>query len=237
MTNTGSSPQVRGKLSISSMLSTSMRLIPAGAGKTFGALSRIWAVAAHPRRCGENFYNALDHIPNAGSSPQVRGKRSRRWVVSISHRLIPAGAGKTRLSCSITQVWTAHPRRCGENQLMYGFAEDITGSSPQVRGKLRRQSIPLPIVRLIPAGAGKTASLCRCTFLSPAHPRRCGENHYSHPIILECGGSSPQVRGKRSPILSNSLSLRLIPAGAGKTMAVFPAIYSLSAHPRRCGEN
>ena len=50
-------------------------------------------------------------------------------------------------------------------------------------------------------------------------------------------GSPPQVRGK-PPVIADALpTLRITPAGAGKTHAVgFPSA-STADHPRRCGEN
>ena len=70
----GSSPQVRGKLLICTESSFFFRLIPAGAGKTDTFTSSSLAVAAHPRRCGENAYSPFSWSTRHGSSPQVRGK-------------------------------------------------------------------------------------------------------------------------------------------------------------------
>ena len=93
--NPGSSPQVRGKLVISSPFSMRVRLIPAGAGKTDNFSSSQTFAPAHPRRCGENLPEGTDIAGFFGSSPQVRGKRGWRISVPFSFRLIPAGAGKT----------------------------------------------------------------------------------------------------------------------------------------------
>ena len=50
-------------------------------------------------------------------------------------------------------------------------------------------------------------------------------------------GSSPRVRGKRIDRLGRSLSDRLIPACAGKTVSRVPSSEAARAHPRVCGEN
>ena len=93
--NSGSSPQVRGKLGNGSQRNAPERLIPAGAGKTFTELDTLHSPAAHPRRCGENvFLNCAARI-TYGSSPQVRGKLTAVGLHAVSIRLIPAGAGKT----------------------------------------------------------------------------------------------------------------------------------------------
>ena len=71
-------------------------------------------------------------------------------------RLIPAGAGKTEKFGEMRDVLSAHPRRCGENFLLYHFLAAHLGSSPQVRGKHIDIETYCELDRLIPAGAGKT---------------------------------------------------------------------------------
>ncbi len=91
----GSSPLVRGKLQLDRLLIGSLRLIPAGAGKTDRGFSRHACKWAHPRWCGEN-KNEVDEIETVtGSSPLVRGKQPINGVGGDSNGLIPAGAGKT----------------------------------------------------------------------------------------------------------------------------------------------
>ena len=70
-----------------------------------------------------------------------------------------------------------------------------------------------------------------------AHPRRCGENSGSFAMYLSIFGSSPQVRGKQRKPTVKDKSVRLIPAGAGKTSQQKEPYDLPSAHPRRCGEN
>ena len=113
----GSSPQVRGKLTLAFISLSLPRLIPAGAGKTALALSVARSPPAHPRRCGENRDNRGISYRLGGSSPQVRGKRASCMVSQIFGRLIPAGAGKTSACCRLREPRTAHPRRCGENSV------------------------------------------------------------------------------------------------------------------------
>ena len=111
------------------------------------------------------------------------------------------------------------------------------GSSPQVRGK-RTKNTQQPLqVRLIPAGAGKTAAELETDFRTAAHPRRCGENRWGNQPDLLLAGSSPQVRGKRQRRGRGAFTGRLIPAGAGKTLAdmeLYPHIASfrISLEPK-----
>ena len=71
----------------------------------------------------------------------------------------------------------------------------------------------------------------------PAHPRRCGENGVLREYFWAPGGSSPQVRGKLGVTGNDAPIIRLIPAGAGKTIFCFLSFQLVAAHPRRCGEN
>ena len=133
---TGSSPQVRGKLSFTLHHGRHRGLIPAGAGKTGPSVAAICPNAAHPRRCGENDAVAALGGGAVGSSPQVRGKPSRSRRRETRSRLIPAGAGKTIGVSFPDSFSTAHPRRCGENPGCIKDTKCVYGSSPQVRGKL-----------------------------------------------------------------------------------------------------
>ena len=132
-----------------------------------------------------------------GSSPQVRGKLFNPADSEPVRRLIPAGAGKTTLRIQDQEVDSAHPRRCGENGIPVAQTTDNQGSSPQVRGKRASSTCGAALVRLIPAGAGKTQPKLVLYRVSAAHPRRCGEN------------SLYDAQGK--------FKGRLISAGAGKT--------------------
>ena len=96
----GSSPQVRGpRQGVRSTL-TAVGLIPAGAGTTLICCKTFWQRWAHPRRCGDHFSIAGLNDAVTGSSPQVRGPRSRWNPRNQRCRLIPAGAGTTHTRCS-----------------------------------------------------------------------------------------------------------------------------------------
>ena len=53
--------------------------------------------------------------------------------------LIPACAGKTLRSDSYRVIPRAHPRVCGENEIIREAMADRGGSSPRVRGKPRTE--------------------------------------------------------------------------------------------------
>ena len=214
---TGSSPRVRGKLSLSSRCHWDGGLIPARAGKTFLSSSIVYTPAAHPRACGENL-----QLP-----PKLHH----------GVRLIPARAGKTATSVPKRRGWGAHPRACGENTNHARVGAVHYGSSPRVRGKhidsLRNMGVP----GLIPARAGKTARSASTSWSPWAHPRACGENPAMVMSQSSSSGSSPRVRGKRSSRGRSATPARLIPARAGKTAGDGVGGLTAGAHPRACGEN
>ena len=111
----GSSPRVRGKpCPCSSNLACSW-LIPACAGKTDADHVLPSRQRAHPRVCGENGYSSAHVFGELGSSPRVRGKRTKKNRQFLKLGLIPACAGKTVDFTKDSVYRGAHPRVCGEN--------------------------------------------------------------------------------------------------------------------------
>ena len=213
------------------------RLIPACAGKT----RRLWAwrppSPAHPRACGENVLAASSASSTPGSSPRVRGKRPDPLAHAVDEGLIPARAGKTGTGSSSTARPRAHPRACGENFRRVVNAVRNRGSSPRVRGKPVNEFHQLRVSGLIPARAGKTTRGAPPPASCAAHPRACGENAAFADEIPAALGSSPRVRGKPVRMGRPEVSVRLIPARAGKTPRCSSASRGSAAHPRACGEN
>ena len=120
---------------------------------------------------------------------------------------------------------------------MLGLTGDRRGSSPLTRGKRDASQRGDQLCRLIPAHAGKTCcGGCEC--VDPwAHPRSRGENFEGGELAACSGGSSPLTRGKRLACCRVALSVRLIPAHAGKTHALRSGRGDVQAHPRSRGEN
>ena len=90
---------------------------------------------------------------------------------------------------------------------------------------------------LIPAHAGKTDWRPLWPGLRSAHPRSRGENVMLLETYSQCGGSSPLTRGKPTPCIDRGGADRLIPAHAGKTVAMTATRGCVAAHPRSRGEN
>ena len=112
---TGSPPQVRGKLYKILAAATVRGITPAGAGKTLQRLVRRVAERDHPRRCGENLLGLQQIRRHQGSPPQVRGKRHCNIGYDILPRITPAHAGKTVATATAHDNKWDHPRACGEN--------------------------------------------------------------------------------------------------------------------------
>ena len=156
--SSGSSPLTRGKPSTSGKAAQGWRLIPAHAGKTAGRSTSSMRQAAHPRSRGENRTRARDLLGAGGSSPLTRGKRGQRQVVFYRRGLIPAHAGKTRMSVAACSAHSAHPRSRGENVGSSWPIVLLRGSSPLTRGKRSCEFRRRLRRGLIPAHAGKTLS-------------------------------------------------------------------------------
>ena len=152
----GSSPRVRGKLTITLQHLQANRIIPASAGQTVQGVSRIGADKDHPRECGANSrINVMVRLP-VGSSPRVRGKQVKGVLRAQFGRIIPASAGQTASRSCCRGSAGDHPRECGANCALADKSVFEGGSSPRVRGKHTRAAEGAVHLRIIPASAGQT---------------------------------------------------------------------------------
>ena len=152
----GSSPRGRGKHDATDIVISVNGLIPARAGKTRARRPQRVVPTAHPRVGGENVEAARAYYNPGGSSPRGRGKLRAQGRGRDSFGLIPAWAGKTYGSHTLTVPSWAHPRVGGENELMAFAMSSFVGSSPRGRGKPAKIFPAHHLLRLIPARAGKT---------------------------------------------------------------------------------
>ena len=172
-----------------------------------------------------------------GSSPLTRGKLQAARDVSAAVRLIPAHAGKTCVRRRAGSPMTAHPRSRGENISEHANSDPAHGSSPLTRGKPWTACAVQCAGRLIPAHAGKTFPRNDAGIQGAAHPRSRGENQPRAIVSTNHDGSSPLTRGKLGFSGMSVLSVRLIPAHAGKTGSGRSRRSVPRAHPRSRGEN
>ena len=214
-----------------------LRITPAGAGKTSCLNGQSLPTGDHPRRCGENYKQSLTRCRRLGSPPQVRGKHKSCFHVLKAVGITPAGAGKTCAPAHKDCNRQDHPRRCGENYTGRTRAPHEQGSPPQVRGKLGDKSNQSAPFGITPAGAGKTVLSTSDGRRGRDHPRRCGENLSGKTPPPTTPGSPPQVRGKLHKETVWAAAQRITPAGAGKTKGYCFVQKRRQDHPRRCGEN
>ena len=228
---------MRGKPSVSSHGTSTIRITPACAGKTACKSVPDAYNQDHPRVCGENTIKSLISPKKSGSPPRVRGKRSEDHRPSETLGITPACAGKTFLLVCRQPEEQDHPRVCGENRDPDNISAAKKGSPPRVRGKLLRLQHIRQRRRITPACAGKTCILAHDNLVGEDHPRVCGENIGVGMLVILHVGSPPRVRGKRDPPPQAAPGKGITPACAGKTCSCFCSCSCSWDHPRVCGEN
>ena len=151
--------------------------------------------------------------------------------------IIPAYAGNT-LHCRLRESrWRDHPRVCGEHCTSRGVMRGSSGSSPRMRGTLRRMRRVFFLPGIIPAYAGNTWcrwAVARCPW---DHPRVCGEHPHFSVVNNGGAGSSPRMRGTHARNRSGRRNPRIIPAYAGNTCSRRQLRPCRRDHPRVCGEH
>ena len=176
-THRGSSPRMRGTRICSQCGENCRGIIPAYAGNTNLLPMRRELPWDHPRVCGEHVTPWRDSEAILGSSPRMRGTRTRQILEANTTGIIPAYAGNTlwtELTCAPRRD---HPRVCGEHVLFLIGRCMTPGSSPRMRGT-------------------RTCSLhatCRCGII----PAYAGNTAPYAPSISQYRGSSPRMRGTR----------------------------------------
>ena len=130
----GSSPHVRGFVSLTRLYLTESRFIPACAGFWPKYEGRKIFTKVHPRMCGvlAGYMSAEDKTK--GSSPHVRGFAPAGLFPARSAGFIPACAGFCTPLPLDRSALLVHPRMCGVLSMPSLLLISCTGSSPHVRG-------------------------------------------------------------------------------------------------------
>ena len=156
LAETGSSPRMRGTRNAEPGAFPGCRIIPADAGNTEAPNPHGYHNPDHPRGCGEHYGYSGKDIAKAGSSPRMRGTHLHSPIRETTEWIIPADAGNTFKDRSVDEATRDHPRGCGEHMAKRNAIGTCSGSSPRMRGTLRRS---------VTASIGKRD-----------HPRGCGEH-------------------------------------------------------------
>ena len=133
-------------------------------------------------------------------------------------RITPAGAWKTGVLYVNRGRGRDHPRRCGENLTCHRKGGLVSGSPPQVRGKLYFKFYFTCIIRITPAGAGKTyASSVSAWYLHAKHFLHCSSSHLTPLGSIEGFASlsatstiSRQVAPSICPLITGQKTVLLI---------------------------
>ena len=150
----GSSPRVRGTVPRLGRGRLCRRFIPACAGNGWNPNWHSPTFPVHPRVCGERSMMRDTWSIHVGSSPRVRGTVRHLNPPRLTDRFIPACAGNGGPATTTSPRRTVHPRVCGERSPTSTQPLVSTGSSPRVRGTVRRQRGSRRETRFIPACAG-----------------------------------------------------------------------------------
>ena len=75
-------------------------------------------------------------------------------------------------------------------------------------------------IRSIPTGVGKTQPARDTETPQEVHPHGCGENSAGCSDVYDAYGPSPRVWGKPVNTEEPKMSVRSIPTGVGKTLAM-----------------
>ena len=215
--STGSSPRMRGTLTLAQAEALLEGLIPTYAGNTRQQWRYRRAPRAHPHVCGEHRGIANLRWYPLGSSPRMRGTPRPGVCAGSSAGLIPTYAGNTVTSGGLRPDSRAHPHVCGEHGIIPATFPRREGSSPRMRGTLGDVVMAAEQKGLIPTYAGNTFCAFTSCSLRWAHPHVCGEHRSSAFAGPISPGSSPRMRGTRQPHIHAGLRLRLIPTYAGNT--------------------
>ena len=172
-----------------------------------------------------------------GSSPRMRGTHGQHFNQFHVLGIIPAYAGNTRSALAWHTSMRDHPRVCGEHLFEDRKRILERGSSPRMRGTLKRVHACGGLRGIIPAYAGNTVLTTRNTRSRRDHPRVCGEHSTDEIEKAASMGSSPRMRGTLPQRHLPHGGIGIIPAYAGNTNVLWHFCFIPKDHPRVCGEH
>ena len=233
----GSSPRMRGTLSLRKRRNVTRGLIPTYAGNTGLTWGNSSRPGAHPHVCGEHHWLSQTAKNIWGSSPRMQGTPRGAPTPAGESGLIPTYAGNTRQQWRYRRAPRAHPHVCGEHRGIANLRWYPLGSSPRMRGTPRPGVCAGSSAGLIPTYAGNTVTSGGLRPDSRAHPHVCGEHGIIPATFPRREGSSPRMRGTLGDVVMAAEQKGLIPTYAGNTFCAFTSCSLRWAHPHVCGEH
>ena len=145
----------------------------------------------------------------------MRGTGRTECIPPAVVGIIPAYAGNSAKSVSVSNGSRDHPRVCREQRRAIPQARSARGSSPRMRGTVLRLLVALRVAGIIPAYAGNRQVSTRRGGQARDHPRVCGEQNLFAVKACVHVGSSPRMRGTVEQFKAAWQTDGIIPAYAG----------------------
>ena len=105
-----------------------------------------------------------------------------------------------------------------------------------MRGKAPHPFMPIEVIGITPACAGKSVMQSSALVSTGDHPRVCGEKSLLRAVATHRAGSPPRVRGKAAGSSRRRGRPGITPACAGKSCVSSAMRWMIRDHPRVCGE-
>ena len=231
----GSSPLARGLQYLIWTGSAEPGIIPARAGFTAGLRGDHRSGQDHPRSRGVYSTTTSATGTATGSSPLARGLHYSHADMMEYLGIIPARAGFTSASRSLSSPSGDHPRSRGVYCAGSHCGRWQSGSSPLARGLPIAAAAASHTARIIPARAGFTGGSVPAGEAGWDHPRSRGVYRRDTVTAHRGGGSSPLARGLHHLTADQAAGWGIIPARAGFTPAPTATAAVAADHPRSRG--
>jgi len=154
-----------------------VRFTPTRVGTTARHSVSVTPAAVHPHACGDDDFEAVLALLQAGSPPRVWGRRPVFLLSIHPIRFTPTRVGTTSDELLPVCSLSVHPHACGDDRYNNGRSTTIYGSPPRVWGR-----------RTFLSGGWLSAAV---------HPHACGDDGFGMIAIWRITGSPPRVWGRR----------------------------------------
>ena len=212
------------------------RIIRVGAGNSALHLKYMYLKPVYPHWRGELLrHRNVNNLAN-GLSPLAWGTLLQGAHDSAPRRFIPAGAGNSRRSISLSPTRTVYPRWRGELKPRTVLVTGATGLPPLARGTPGATAGSYSRPRFTPAGAGNSATSKFRSAVVAVYPSWRGELQTMKEVVVINNGLPPLARGTRFAPRDFNYRERFTPAGAGNSGHSWCVLAKKTVYPRWRGE-